>query len=57
MKGISMDAIYELCPSLKKMEFSNVHSAIVRMCIAHVINGGAYVGFYETAKNYLESLR
>ena len=51
-----MKAIYELCPSLKNLEFEDCHTAIVRMCIAHVMNGGEYNGFYETATAYLKSL-
>lgn len=53
----SLKRIFTLCPSLTLIPFDECHSAITRMCIAHVMNGGDYVGFYETAVNYLESLK
>jgi len=51
-----MQTIFSLCPTLKELPFDAQHSAIVRMCIAHVMNGGEYVGFYETALEYLKSV-
>lgn len=53
-----METIFLLCPSLKRhvdlIEFEN---ALTRMCIAHVLNGGEFVGLYETAIKYLEDLK
>lgn len=48
--------IVELCPALKRHDFEHQHNAIVKMCIAHVMNGGEYIGFYETAIEYLEKV-
>ena len=53
---LSMKRIYELCPSLAYMEFEARQSALIRMCIAHALNGGAFTGLYSTAIEYLESL-
>ena len=51
-----MEKIYELCPSLKNVfEHTDRIDAIVRMCIAHVLNGNAYTGLYETAIEYLRT--
>ena len=44
-------------PSLAKMEAHEEENAIVKMCIAHVLNGGEYIGFYDTAIAYMESLQ
>ena len=53
-----MDKIYELCPSLKTtFRYTDRIDAIVKMCIAHVLNGGEYVGLYDTAIEYLEGLQ
>lgn len=51
-----MPTIYELCPSLMTMTLTEELNAVVRMCIAHVMNGGEYKGLYVTAREYLESL-
>jgi hypothetical protein len=51
-----MNAIFELCPTLKNATFDAQMDAFVRMCIAHVLNDGEYVGLHETAQAYLESL-
>jgi len=51
-----METIFKLCPSLKRLDFEQQHNAIVTMCIAHVLNGGEYIGFYETATAYLVEL-
>lgn len=51
-----MNEIFTLCPTLKKLSFSDSFDAVVRMNIAHVMNGGEYVGFYETAVEYLKSI-
>jgi hypothetical protein len=48
--------IYELCPSITKMTLTEEYDSLVRMCIAHVLNGGAYNGIFITALSYLESL-
>ena len=45
-----------LCQSMKKMDAIEVEEAIIRMCIAHVLNGHAFVGRVQTAVNYLETL-
>jgi hypothetical protein len=52
-----MEKIFTLCPSLKRLSFSESHDAITRMAIAHVMNGGEFKGFYETAVEYLESVQ
>jgi len=51
-----MDRIFMLCQSMKKMDVLEVEEAVVRMCIAHVLNGHAYIGMVKTAISYLESL-
>ena len=51
-----MKKIFELCPSLAYMEYTARQEAITRMCIAHILNGGEFVGTIETAVQYLESL-
>jgi hypothetical protein len=51
-----MDKLFELCPSLVNMHSTDRLEALVRMCIAHVLNGHEYVGIYETAEAYLEGL-
>ncbi len=48
-----MKEIFELLPSLKNMTFDAQMDALCRMCIAHVLNGGEYIGLYETAIVYL----
>jgi len=52
-----MQKIFELCPSLEAAQYRDQIDAIVRMCIAHVLNGGEYVGIYLTAENYLKELK
>mgnify|MGYP003405464908 FL=1 len=52
----NIEKIFMLCPSLALMDFDSAHSALVRMCIAHQLNGGEYHGLYETALDYLKSL-
>lgn len=48
-----MQKIFELCPTLKALSFDAQMDAVVRMCIAHVMNGGEYNTLYETATSYL----
>ena len=51
-----MKRIYTLCPSLAYMEYNERVEALVRMCIAHVMNGNEYKGLYMTAQEYLETI-
>ncbi len=51
-----MEKIFTLCPSLAYMEFTERMEAVVRMCIAHVLNGNEYKSLYVTAQEYLENL-
>ena len=51
-----MQKIFELCPSLKALSLDAQMDAVVRMCIAHVLNGGEYGGLYETATDYLKGI-
>lgn len=53
----TMNKILDLCPTLKNMTHREQLDAVVRMCVAHVLNGGAYVGVYATAKAYLERMK
>jgi hypothetical protein len=47
---------YTLCPSLEKLSDNELADAIVRMCIAHVLNGNAYTNVFDTAIAYLQSI-
>ena len=51
-----MDTIFELCPTLKKMFYLDQIDALVRMCIAHVLNGNEYESIFVTSAKYLEAL-
>jgi hypothetical protein len=51
-----MDKLFELCPTIKNMHSTDRLEALVRMCIAHVLNGHEYVDIYATAEAYLEGL-
>ncbi len=47
------------CPSLadrKQHDPKGFEHAVTSMTIAHQYNGGHYIGFYETAVQYLKSL-
>ncbi len=52
-----MNKIYDYFPNLVNMSFADQQEAVVRMCIAHVLNGGSYVSLYETALEYLKGLQ
>ena len=52
-----LNRLFELCPTLKRLAFDEQVDALVRMNIAHAMNGGEYVGLYETAIEYLEGLK
>ena len=52
-----MEKIFDLCPSLVKVSFEAQMDAIVRMCIAHVLNGHEYTTLFDTATNYLKELK
>ena len=49
--------IYQLCPSIQKMGVIEELDTLVKMCIAHVLNGNAYEGLHKTALLYLEELQ
>lgn len=49
----------ELIPHMRTMQSMDDGQridAIVKMCIAHVLNGGAYTDPITTAREYLESI-
>lgn len=43
-------------PSLMYVNYTKFNEALERMGIAYVMNGGTYIGFYETAVQYLKRL-
>ena len=51
-----MEKITDIMPLLALLPYKERIDAVVRMCCAHVLNGGEYVGIYETALAYLHSV-
>lgn len=44
-------------PSLMYVNYTKLNEALERMGIAYVMNGGTYIGLYQTAIQYLKRLK
>lgn len=54
------ELLFKKCPSLARLEMRTseiaLDIAIARMAVAHIMNGGVWLGWEETAIAYLESI-
>jgi hypothetical protein len=50
------ELLFKKCPSLLRADEDALTLAISRMAVAHIMNGGEWRGWLETAVSYLESI-
>jgi hypothetical protein len=50
------ELLFKKCPSLLRVDQDALDVAIARMAVAHIMNGGDWHGWLETAVAYLESI-